>query len=111
MAEIKITHKASDDLDEIKESISEGLLNPAAAENTILKIMRAIRRLEDFPEIGAPLSSIAEIPNNYRFLVCGNYLVFYRFQDDIVRVVRVIYGKRDYMKTLFGDAAEEKDST
>jgi len=47
-----------------------------------------------------------EIETDYRFLVCGNYLVFYRTEADSVFVDRVIYGRRDYIKILFDEALE-----
>jgi hypothetical protein len=39
---------------------------------------------------------------------CGNYLVFYRHENDTAYVVGVVYGKRDYLKILFGDLPEEE---
>ena len=103
MAKLHISPQAQSDLHSIKEYIAAELENPNAAVNTVSKITKAIRRLTDFPDSGAPLSSIVSIPNNYRFLVCGNYLVFYRHESGYVYVLHVIYGKRDYMKILFGD--------
>ena len=62
-----------------------------------------ICKLADFPLIGAPLSSIYEIDSDYRFLVCGNYLAFYRPQESEVLIDRILYGRRDYLVILFGD--------
>ena len=30
-------------------------------------------------------------------------MAFYRIKDDYIEVIRIIYEKRDYMQTLFGD--------
>ena len=79
------------------------LENPAAAFNTVSKIMKTIRGLESFPDSGSLLSPILEMPTVYRFLVSGSYLVFYRHEGDSVYIVRVLYGRRDYMKILFGE--------
>ena len=38
----------------------------------------------------------------YRFLVCGNYIAYYREDETAVYVVRILYGGRDYVKILFG---------
>ena len=103
MAKLQISPEAKNDLKEIKEYITTELDSPNAAINTISKITKAIRTLKRFPDIGSMLSSVASIQSNYRFLVCGNYLVFYRHEHGVVSVVRVIYGKRDYMKILFAD--------
>jgi plasmid stabilization system protein ParE len=106
MAKLHVTPEAQDDLHGIKEYISVELENPIAATNMVSKIAEAMRGLINFPDRGAPLSSITDRPNNYRFLICGSYLVFYRHEDGNVYVVRVLYGRRDYMKILFGDAPE-----
>ena len=99
---IRISPKAQDDLAEIKSYISQELCNPQAATKLVSKIMKRIRGLSEFPEMGATLSSVIDIHTEYRFLVCGNYLVFYRLEDGNVFVSRVIYGKRNYMRILFG---------
>lgn len=60
-----------------------------------------MRGLEDLPESGPRLSSVLNMDTDYRFLVCGNYLIFYRLEGQDVYIVRVLYGRRDYMKLLF----------
>ena len=106
MAQIHISPEASNDLAEIKKYITMELGNSTAALNVVSKITKAIRGLEQFPDIGAPLSSIVDLPTDYRFLVTGNYLSFYRQEGDEVYVVRVLYGKRDYLKILFVEVVE-----
>jgi len=88
---------------DIRRYITEELDSPAAAENTLKKILKTIRMLETQPFIGAPLSSIVNIDTHYRFLVCGNYLAFYYVEKEEVFIVRILYGRRDYVKILFGD--------
>ena len=77
-----------------------------AALNTINKIQDKIDNLADFPLIGAPLSSPLNEKTDYRYLVCGNYLVFYRVKDDNAFIDRVLYGRRDYMTILFGGVVD-----
>ncbi|MEW6623010.1 MAG: type II toxin-antitoxin system RelE/ParE family toxin [Bacillota bacterium] len=48
------------------------------------------------------------IQTDYRFLVCDNYLIFYRYEDGIVFVSRILYGRRNYTRILFGDLLEEE---
>ncbi|MBE6804829.1 MAG: type II toxin-antitoxin system RelE/ParE family toxin [Ruminococcaceae bacterium] len=101
MSKIVLSFDAKNDLKDIKKYISNDLDNDIAANNTISKITKSIRRLEEQPLIGTPLSSVIEFDTNYRFLVCGNYMVFYRLENNTVFVSRIIYGRRDYMKILF----------
>lgn len=108
MVSIKISPRAQKDLLEIKEYISEELCNPKAANNVLSIITKRIRELAEFPLMGAPLSSIIDFETGYRFLVCGQYTAFYRYEDDAVYVDRVLYGRRDFMRILFGDVAAEE---
>lgn len=95
------------DLDEIWDYIVSELQNVSAAEKTVNRIMDAIDQLEDFAEIGAPLSSIADTQSDLRFLVTGNYLTFYRVKGNEVYVDRILYGRRDYLRELFGDMPDD----
>lgn len=104
---IHLSDKAQEDLDEIKEYITVDLENPIAALATVTRITKAIRMLLDHALIGTPLSSIVDAETDYRFLVSGNYLVFYRVHDKDVYVDRVLYGRRDFLRILFGEPLEE----
>jgi len=106
MVKLHVSPEAQCDLREIKKYIMVELENPTSTVNTVSKITKAIRRLADFPDSGAPLSSILDVPRDYRFLVCGNYLVFYRHEGIDVYVARILYGRRDYMAILFSDVSK-----
>lgn len=106
MAELIFSPKAIEDLQKIKAYIADELGNEQAAVCTVSKILDHIRILADFPESGAPLSSIVDIETNYRFLVCGNYMAFYRYENGKAHIVRVLYGRRNYMQILFGTPDE-----
>ena len=103
MTKLNFSPESRNDLFDIKQYITEELDSPIAAENTLKKILKTIRMLETQPFIGAPLSSIVNIDTHYRFLVCGNYLACYYVENEEVFIVRILYGRRDYVKILFGD--------
>ncbi len=96
------------DLDDIWDYIVSELQNRSAAERVINRIIDAVDPLKNFAEIGTPLSSIADIGTDYRFLVSGNYMVFYRVQGNDIYIDRVLYGRRDYMSVLFKDLLREE---
>ena len=96
------------DLGDIWDYIVSDLQNRSAAEHVIDHIMDAVDPLKNFAEMGTPLSSIADIGTDYRFLVSGNYMVFYRVQDNDVYIDRVLYGRSDYMSVLFKDLLREE---
>lgn len=70
-------------------------------------ILDAVQQLADFAELGAPLSSIADVEGGFRFLVVGNYLTFYRIENGEVYIDRILYGRRDYLRILFGKMNNE----
>jgi len=95
--------RARKDLDEIWDHIVTDLGNPIAAKNTVNRILDDIDLLADFPEMGTILKNITHIVTDYRYIVSGNYMAFYRVYDKTVYIVRILYGRRDYMRVLFGD--------
>ena len=107
MSEIKFSPESVSDLKEIRKYISDDLENKVAADNTVALILGEIKGLSTFPKSGSPLSSIVKISTDYRYIVCKNYMVFYRCENDTVYVSRILYGKMNYMKVLFGDVSEE----
>ena len=108
MYKLKISPEAKNDLAEIKSYISQDLCNLHAAENLVSKIINKISGLPEHPGIGAPLSSAVDINTDYRFLVCVNYLIFYRCEDEIVFVSRILHGKRNYVRILFADLSVDE---
>ena len=107
MANIKFSPAAIEDMRDIKTYITNELCSEQSAMNTIEKILSRVRMLADFPEIGAPLSSIIHLEVPYRFLVCGNYTAFYKVEGDEVHIIRVLYGRRNFMQILFGKSDNE----
>lgn len=103
MNNLYLSNEAQNDLTEIKAYITEELENPVAALATVSNITRRIRILKNYAYAGAPLSSVADTESDYRFLISGNYLIFYRAYGNDVYVDRILYSRRDYMRVLFGD--------
>ena len=90
MNKLHLSEEVQNDLLEIKTYIEEELLNPSAALATVSKITKSPRILQNHAQAGALLSSIADIESNYRFIVSGNYISFYR-----------AYGNEVYIDLLF----------
>ena len=109
MAKISYSNSAIQDLEQIGDYIANTLKSPMAALNTVNRIQDAIDKLEKSPLIGSRLTSFEGTVPDYRYLISGNYLSFYRVQGDMVYIDRVLYGRRDYMKILFGDTTEDNE--
>lgn len=102
---IRISPIAIADAQEIKAYIAED--NPGAAAKMENAIYSKIEKLADFPEMGASLSTKINIKTDYRFLVCGAYLIFYKIEGEFVSVYRVLNGVRDYLSILFSEELPE----
>ena len=71
MAKINFTPDALEDMKEIKAYITDELCSEQSAINTIEKIMKRIRQLADFPEIGI-------FPRKHRYTAgTDNFLDFF----------------------------------
>lgn len=102
---LRYSAQARKDLDEIWDYIVADLGNSIAAEKTVNRIMDDIDRLVDFPKMGTTLRSVTQMVTDYRYIVSGNYMAFYRVYDNTVYVVRILYGRRDYMRVLFDETS------
>ncbi|NLK00582.1 MAG: type II toxin-antitoxin system RelE/ParE family toxin [Clostridia bacterium] len=103
MRKLRINPLARKDLLEIKEYITEELENPKAAEETLTGIADSYEKLKDFPHMGTRLSSRIDIITDYRFLVSGKYIIFYKVDDVYVSIYRILYARRDYSRILFDE--------
>ena len=103
MRKLRINPLARKDFLEIKEYITEELDNSNAAENTLIKIAESYEKLKDFPYMGIELSSKIDVITEYRFLVSGKYIIFYKVDDVYVSIYRILYARRDYARILFDE--------
>lgn len=75
-------------------------------ESTIKEIQETIYqdllRLRTSPKIEAKLNSRTTIENDYRYLVSGDYLIFYKLfeSEKKVRIYHVYHGKENYLVKL-----------
>lgn len=74
--------------------------NPAAAQKLKEDIVRQIGLLREFPQLGPVSRDEGLRKRGYRILTAGNYLVFYRLEGKMVRVIKVLHGARMYRHLL-----------
>lgn len=108
MYKMRINPVAKQDLYDIREYITKELDNPTAAINVVSNIIESYKKLKDYPMLGLELSSKIDVETDYRYIISGNYIVFYKFDDVYVSIYRILYSRRDYVKLLFN---EEMNST
>ena len=101
MFKIEVSPQALKDLLEIKSYIEDELKNPIAAKNTILKIIETYENLATMPDLGIPVERYVSFPTEYRFVTANNYSIFYRIESETVKVIRILYSRRDFLRILF----------
>lgn len=99
---ILFSPEAKNDMEQIRDYIFDQLDNKTAATRTVYKIVKSISMLEDMPEIGTLLSARIDVDCDYRYLVSENYNIFYRIEDETVRIIRILNARRNFMSILFG---------
>lgn len=100
---VNYTPQARDDLRETYDYIADVLQNPAAAKQIIAKIVMSCGNLQNHPNLGFSLQDKIDRESDYRCLVCGKHIAFYRVLEEEVRIVRILDGRTDYMRVLFDE--------
>ncbi len=100
---LRLAPEAIEDITGIKQYIREELGNPAASNRIAGKIVKSYKQLKASPYIVAPLRSKVSFETTMRFLVTGNYLIFYDVneKESFVEITRILHGKRNFLKILF----------
>ncbi len=101
MFKVKVSPQAAEDLLEIKRYIEDELKNPIAAKSTLLKIVETYENLANSPNVGIPVKRYVPFPTDYKFVTAKNYSIFYKTENETVKIIRILYSKRDFIKILF----------
>jgi len=94
---VVVSAEAESDLEQIATYIADR--NPEAALHFIQELREKCESLSDAPR-GYPLVPRYE-HLGIRRRPFGNYLIFYRVGTDLIEVVHVLHGARDYEPLLF----------
>lgn len=103
MHKLRINPIARQDLLEIKDYISRELDNPNVAGKTVAKVVESYEKLKDFPYMGIELSSKIDVATDYRYLISGKYIIFYKVDDVYISIYRILHARRDYKRILFDE--------
>jgi plasmid stabilization system protein ParE len=106
---LKISKLYDTDVDSCYNYINDTLKNPKAAYNLISEIMDKLNLICENPKI-RPLVRDEYLTNlGYRLMNVKNYLLFYIVGEDNehIKIVRFLYGKRDWMNILKEKTVEE----
>ena len=88
---VEWTEAASNDLDRLHAYIAAD--SPHYAMQFVARILGAVDRLENFPQIGRPVPEAER--RDIRELLFRNYRIIYLIEPDRIRILSVIHGSRD----------------
>ena len=105
---IRIMKPAQVDMWETYRYIADELNHPAAAQRRLSLIDSAIVSLKENPGRFPLVRDDYLASKGYRMVVAKNHLVFFvvRESEKAVSVMRVLYGRRDWMRLLKVEAAD-----
>jgi plasmid stabilization system protein ParE len=103
---IRILKPAQLEIRETYRYIEEELNNPIAASRRVALIDKAIVSLQENPTRFPLVRDDYLASKGYRMIVVKNHLIFFiiREEEIAVSVMRVLYGRRDWLHLLKTDA-------
>ena len=97
---IEYSKESKEDLIRIKQYIKYNLQEPETANKLISKIRKSIKTLKENPEIYAIIDDDIIRKLEIRKLIVDNYIIFYRIKNDSIEIVRIMYGRRNWINLL-----------
>ena len=68
------------------------------AIKTIKEIFDMLEQIQRFPYIGVDLSKRVSFKTDFRYAICGNYIILYKIKDDCIGIYRIISRYKDITK-------------
>lgn len=93
---------ALEDLQSAVDYIEFDLDSPMAAEKFFRSVLEKAQLFADVPGSGTSLKTIRGYDTGYHYMICENWMIFFEVANERALVVRILYGKSDYMRTLLG---------
>lgn len=104
--EVKYSKVAIRDLDRVWSEVLEVSKSYDITTKYIDDLIDKVAAKADQPKSGSPLY-YEDSFTGYYFVVFKSYMVFYRLEDNVILVDRVLYEKSDYMRCLHINSGNE----
>ena len=72
--------------------------NEELAVKTIQEIYARIENIQQLPYMGADLTKRVSFRTDYKYVICGNYVVLYKIGKEYVEIYRVVNRHQDITK-------------
>lgn len=103
---VQYSKSAIRDLDRVWAEVFEASKSYDITKKYIDDLMDKVEAKADYPKSGSPLY-YQDSFTGYYFVVFKAYLAFYRLEDDVMLIDRVLFGRSDYMRYLHLGTDEE----
>jgi len=97
---IEYSKEARQDLIDIKRYVKYNLKESTIAQRLISKIKTEIDKLKNDPGIFSIIDDDFIKKLEIRKLIVDNYIVFYRIKTNTIQIVRIMYGRRNWINLL-----------
>ena len=97
---IEYSKEAKQDLIDITKYIKYNLQEPNVAKKLINRIRAEINNLIENPQIYAIIDDEFIKKLEIRKIIVDNYIIFYRIKNKTIQIVRVLYGRRNWIDLL-----------
>ena len=97
---IRYSKEAKQDLINIKKYIKYNLQEPNIANKLIAKIRKEIENLVNDVAIYNIIDDDFIKKLEIRKIIVDNYIVFYRIKNKTIEIVRIMYGRRNWIALL-----------
>ena len=104
--QIKFARQAVRDMDKVWADVFSASKSYDVASRYLNDLQDAIENKSEFPKSGIPLY-YEDVFTGYYFIVFKAYLVFYRVENTMLLVDRILYGKSDYLRKLYVHSSKE----
>ena len=72
--------------------------NEELAVKTIQEIYARIENIQQLPYMGSELAKRVSFRTDYKYVICGNYVVLYKIGKEYVEIYRVVNRHQDITK-------------
>jgi len=97
MYKLKLSNYLYEDITSSYNYIKYVLQNPIAAQKLKNEIQKSFKKIKENPFIypAVPVEHLAS--KGYRFIMVKNYMLFFKVNENIINVERLLYGPRDWI--------------
>ena len=106
---IDFSPEALKDIEETKDYLTAEFGEKTSTDK-LKKVMKSIRLLDQFPLQGSGIWERYGIESDYRYIYTTRNYVFYRIEDDAIKIIRILDARRDFVNILFGDKTQTDDT-